>query len=51
MFRRLRSRRRPTSPVREALQRIQNDHQKKLQQAALNDIHPQLTKYNKYNYE
>jgi hypothetical protein len=44
MFRRLRLRRRPQSPVREALQKIQNEHQKKIQQAALNDIHPHLTK-------
>lgn len=45
MFRRLRLRRRPSSPVREALKRMQNEHQQKQQQAALNDIHPQLTKY------
>ena len=44
MFRRLRSRRRPVSPVRDALQRIQTDHQQKHQQAAINDIHPHLTK-------
>ncbi len=44
MFRRLRLRRPPTSPVREALQRIQNEHQQKQQQAAINDIHPHLTK-------
>ncbi len=44
MFRRLRLRRPPTSPVREALQRIQNEHQQKQQQAAVNDIHPHLTK-------
>jgi hypothetical protein len=43
MFRRLRSRRRPVSPVRQALQRIQNEQQHKQQQAALNDIHPHLT--------
>jgi hypothetical protein len=44
MFRRLRLRRAPTSPVREALQRIQQDHQQKQQQATINDIHPHLTK-------
>jgi hypothetical protein len=44
MFRRLRPRRRPVSPVRQALQRIQDDHQKQQKQAALNDIHPHLTK-------
>jgi hypothetical protein len=43
MFRRVRSRRRTISPVREALQRIQDDH-KQQQQAAINDIHPHLTK-------
>jgi len=45
MFRHLRPRRRPVSPVREALKRIQNDYQRKQQQATVNDIHPQLTKY------
>lgn len=45
MFRHLRPRRRPTSPVREALKRIQNDYQQKQQQATVNDIHPQLTRY------
>lgn len=45
MFRRLRLRRPPASPVREALKRIQNEHQEKQKQAALSDIHPQLTKY------
>lgn len=44
MFRRLRLRRAPISPVREALQRIQTDYQRKQQQATINDIHPQLTK-------
>jgi len=44
LFRRLRPRYRPVSPVREALRKIQNEHQQKQQQAALNDIHPQLTK-------
>ncbi|CAF3507643.1 unnamed protein product [Rotaria sordida] len=45
MFRRLRPRRRPVSPVRKALQRMQNEHQEKQKQAALSDIHPQLTNY------
>ncbi|UJR27333.1 hypothetical protein I4U23_008626 [Adineta vaga] len=45
MFRRLRPRRRPTPPVREALRRMQEQQQQKQQQAALNDIHPQLTSY------
>ena len=44
MFRRLRPRRPPRSPVRDALEKIQKDHQHKQQQAALNDIHPHLTK-------
>ena len=44
MFRRLRPRRRPVSPVRQALQKIQNEQQQKQQQATLNDIHPHLTK-------
>lgn len=44
MFRRLRLRRRPVSPVRQALQKIQNEHQQKQHQATINDIHPQLTK-------
>ena len=44
MFRRLRPRRRRTSPVREALQRMQTEHQEKQRQAVVNDIHPQLTK-------
>lgn len=45
MFRRLRLRRRPVSPVRRALQQIQTEQQQKQQQAAINDIHPHLTKY------
>ena len=44
MFRRLRPRRRPVSPVRKALQQIQNKQRHKQDQAALSDIHPQLTK-------
>lgn len=44
MFRRLRLRRRPVSPVRRALQQIQTEQQQKQQQAAINDIHPHLTK-------
>lgn len=44
MFRRLRLRRRPKSPVRKALEKIQSEHQQKIQQAALHDIHPHLTK-------
>jgi hypothetical protein len=44
MFRRLRPRRRPVPPVREALRRMQvEQQQKQQQQAAVNDIHPQLT--------
>lgn len=42
IFRHLRPRRPPVSPVREALQRIQNEHKEKQKQAILNDIHPQL---------
>ncbi|CAF4044663.1 unnamed protein product, partial [Rotaria sp. Silwood2] len=45
MFRRLRPRRRPVSPVREALRRMQNEHQEKQKQVALSDIYPQLTNY------
>ncbi|CAF4570593.1 unnamed protein product [Rotaria sp. Silwood1] len=45
MFRRLRLRRRPASPVREALRRMQYEHEEKQKQAALSDIHPQLTNY------
>ena len=45
MFRRLRPRRPPKSPVREALRQMQEDQKRKQQQAVLNDIHPQLTKY------
>lgn len=44
MFRRLRLRRRPISPVRQAIQKIQTEHQQKQQQATINDIHPHLTK-------
>jgi hypothetical protein len=44
MFRRLRPRRRPQSPIRKALEKIQNEHQNKKQQATINDIHPHLTK-------
>ena len=45
MFRRLRPRRRPVPPVREALRQMQEQQQQKKEQAAVNDIHPQLTKY------
>lgn len=44
MFRRLRHRRPPLSPVREALRRMQKEFEEQQKQAALNDIHPQLTK-------
>ncbi|CAF1616393.1 unnamed protein product [Adineta ricciae] len=45
MFRRLRPRRRPVPPVREALRHMQEQQQQKKEQAAVNDIHPQLTNY------
>ncbi|CAM4771183.1 unnamed protein product [Rotaria magnacalcarata] len=45
MFRRLRSHRAPASPVRKALERMQNEHYEQQKQAALDNIHPKLANY------
>ncbi|CAM2704890.1 unnamed protein product [Rotaria socialis] len=45
LFRRLRLRRTPVSPVRKALERIQNEHYEQQRQAALSNVHPQLSNY------
>lgn len=51
LFRRLRPRRPPKSPVREALRKMQEDQQRKQQeQTVLNDIHPQLTKCERWRF-
>jgi hypothetical protein len=44
MFRRLRPRRRPVSPVRSALDKIQLQQSQNQNQAALTDIHPHIAK-------